>query len=302
MVNRHGGRETAAEESESVREATGYGEAWRATLAYWLESGLLYRSGETLEFGHERIRTALPASHRNRQPHPEPDKQPSPQLVAPAVASLPQPPTATSQQVFLQPVGERLLPLPTALPEAERLPSLQQLADTVAACRQCRLAETRSQTVFGVGSTLAEVVFVGEGPGADEDLQGEPFVGPAGKLLDQMIKAIGRQRADVYIANVVKCRPPGNRNPEPHEVAACQSYLFRQLEIIQPKVIFCLGKFAILCLTGHGGTVGQARNQSFLWRSIPVIASFHPAYYLRTPSRRRSAWEDLLRLLHHLDH
>jgi DNA polymerase len=206
-----------------------------------------------------------------------------------------------TQQPFQLPAAERQKPLPAPLAAEDRLQRMHALAATVASCQQCRLSSTRTQTVFGVGTPLSDVVFVGEGPGAEEDLQGEPFVGAAGKLLDQMLKAIQRQRAEVYIANVVKCRPPGNRNPEDAEMLACHTYLFQQLEIIQPKVIFCLGKFAILCLTGHTGTVSQARENAFVWRGIPVLASFHPAYYLRTPSRRRAAWEDLLRLLARLE-
>lgn len=174
---------------------------------------------------------------------------------------------------------------------------MEAMTRDVASCEQCTLSKTRHKTVFGVGTPDAPVVFVGEGPGAEEDLQGEPFVGAAGRLLDHMLRAIALERSKVFIANVVKCRPPGNRNPQADEISSCQTYLFRQLELIRPKVIVCLGKFAILCLTGHAGTVGKARDQTFSWRGIPVIASYHPAYYLRTPRRKRAAWEDLIRLM-----
>ncbi|WP_130471593.1 uracil-DNA glycosylase [Candidatus Magnetaquicoccus inordinatus] len=309
-----GGLAAESEQQESVREATGYGEAWRATLAYWIESGLLFRSGDSLEFLSHRQRlpatvnsstahstsvnsTAVNNSASNAMPHA---------VFSQAVAVSPQASSAGAQSAPLQAShehafhlsgAERQLPMPEAPPIEQRPQLLQQLAEEVAACQKCRLSSTRSQTVFGVGSALADIVLVGEAPGAEEDQQGEPFVGAAGKLLEQMLKAIGRKREEIFIANVIKCRPPANRDPQVSEIALCQDYLFRQLEIIQPKVIFCLGRFAILCLTGHSGTVGSARAQSYHWRGIPLIASYHPAFYLRAPSRRRDGWHDLLRLL-----
>lgn len=194
-----------------------------------------------------------------------------------------------------------LPPLPPVTPLEERPPRLAELAVHVAACRQCDLHKTRTQTVFGVGTPTTPVVFVGEAPGADEDRLGEPFVGAAGKLLDAMIRAVGFQRSEIYIANVLKCRPPGNRNPLPEEVALCHGYLSTQLEIIQPRLLFAMGKFAISALTGHDGPVGAARGRTYLWRGIPVIPTYHPAYYLRQPGRKRAAWEDLLRLLEALE-
>ncbi|MBF0131351.1 MAG: uracil-DNA glycosylase [Magnetococcales bacterium] len=170
------------------------------------------------------------------------------------------------------------------------------MAQSLAQCTQCNLAHMRTNMVFGVGSAVAPVVFVGEGPGAEEDLRAQPFVGDAGKLLDKMIHAIQLQRKHIYIANVVKCRPPANRNPLPPEIEQCQPFLFEQLETIRPKVIFALGKFAIACLTGLSGPIETIRGQTPLWRGIPVIPSYHPAFYLRTPSRKKAAWEDLLRL------
>ncbi|MGN7614193.1 uracil-DNA glycosylase, partial [Magnetococcales bacterium HHB-1] len=133
--------------------------------------------------------------------------------------------------------------------------------------------------------------------------QGEPFVGAAGQLLDKMIASIGFSRSEIHIANVVKCRPPGNRNPEEDETSLCQTFLFRQLEILAPKAIFAMGKFAITCLMGGGeiGPVGRARKKQFIWRGVPVIATYHPAYYLRQPIQKRFAWEDLLKLKALLD-
>ena len=147
--------------------------------------------------------------------------------------------------------------------------------------------------VFGVGNPNAELMFVGEGPGGDEDLQGEPFVGRAGQLLNKIIEAIDLKREDVYIANVVKCRPPGNRNPEPDEVAACQPFLFRQIDAIKPKVIVALGKFAAQCLLQTTDPITRLRGRVFTYRGATLIPTFHPAYLLRNPASKREVWEDM---------
>lgn len=298
-TRREGEEETQA---GRVRDATGSQRAWQATLEYWLECGLEFRSGEQLEFytPPPRVRVGYAPSPRSIAPpvpfdSPAPPFSPVAVVAGPVVVAPPtptQPPTLTTEQ--------RDAPWPALLPAAERPALLAQMAAEVARCHHCLLAKTRTNTVFGVGNPNASVVFVGEGPGEEEDRKGEPFVGPAGKLLDCMLQAVALDRSQVFIANVVKCRPPGNRNPHTVEVAACQGYLFRQLETIRPKVIFCLGKFAILCLTGYAETVGRARGTPFYWRGIPVIASYHPAYYLRTPGRKRAAWEDLIRLMQQL--
>ncbi|HIJ83266.1 MAG TPA: uracil-DNA glycosylase [Magnetococcales bacterium] len=170
------------------------------------------------------------------------------------------------------------------------------MTQSLSHCNLCSLANMRRNMVFGVGSVEAPVVFIGEAPGAEEDLRAEPFVGDAGKLLDKMILAIQLLRQNVYIANVVKCHPPANRNPLPQEIELCQPFLFEQLETIRPKVIFALGKFAILCLLGYSGPIENIRGNTPLWRGIPVIPSYHPAFYLRSPSRKKAAWEDLIRL------
>lgn len=168
------------------------------------------------------------------------------------------------------------------------------LKAAVAACSACRLSEQRKQAVFGIGDQNADWLFVGEGPGAEEDAKGEPFVGQAGKLLDNMLAAIGLKRGkNVYIANVVKCRPPGNRNPEPDEVAACEPYLARQIELIQPKLIIALGKVAAHQLLATQAAVGGLRGQLHRYGDIPLIVTYHPAYLLRTLSDKAKAWEDL---------
>jgi len=148
--------------------------------------------------------------------------------------------------------------------------------------------------VFGVGDEQAEWLFVGEGPGAEEDARGEPFVGQAGKLLDNMLAAIGLKRGDnVYIANVVKCRPPGNRNPEPAEANACEPYLSRQIALIKPRLIIALGKVATQNLLGTEATIASLRGRAHAWRGTPLIVTYHPAYLLRNLTDKAKAWEDL---------
>jgi DNA polymerase len=169
-----------------------------------------------------------------------------------------------------------------------------ELATAVAACRQCRLCETRKQAVFGVGDINADWLFVGEGPGADEDERGEPFVGQAGKLLDNMLAAIGLKRGqDVYIANAVKCRPPQNRTPASEEAAACRPYLERQIDLIQPKLIVALGRPAAQTLLQTEIKIAAARGKLHDYHGIPLIVTYHPAYLLRTLPDKAKAWEDL---------
>jgi DNA polymerase len=169
-----------------------------------------------------------------------------------------------------------------------------QLKSAVAGCRLCALCKQRKQAVFGVGDERAEWLFVGEGPGAEEDARGEPFVGQAGKLLDSMLAAIDLKRgANVYIANVVKCRPPGNRTPEPGEAQACEPYLTRQIELIRPKLIVALGKVAAQNLLGNEATISSLRGRVHRYRDTPLIVTYHPAYLLRNLTYKAKAWEDL---------
>ncbi|NOK07063.1 uracil-DNA glycosylase [Myxococcus xanthus] len=160
-------------------------------------------------------------------------------------------------------------------------------------CQRCKLCSTRKNLVFGSGNPRAELVFVGEGPGEHEDLQGVPFVGAAGDLLTKMIGAMGYRRDDVYICNVVKCRPPGNRNPEPEEVAACEPFLRAQLVAIQPKVVVALGKFAAQTLLRDSTPITRLRGNWRTYEGIQLMPTFHPAYLLRSPAEKRKAWEDL---------
>jgi uracil-DNA glycosylase len=161
-------------------------------------------------------------------------------------------------------------------------------------CSRCKLHTLgRTQVVFGVGNPNADLMFVGEAPGADEDIQGEPFVGRAGQLLTKIIEAIGLKREDVYIANVIKCRPPGNRNPEPDEVEQCEPFLFRQIDTVKPKVIVALGKFAAQCLLRTNDPITRIRGREFKYRDAILIPTYHPAYLLRTPSAKKEVWEDM---------
>lgn len=169
-----------------------------------------------------------------------------------------------------------------------------ELRASVAACKACPLHAKRNKTVFGVGDENADWLFVGEGPGADEDAQGEPFVGQAGKLLDNMLAAINLRRgSNVYIANVVKCRPPGNRNPEPEEALACEPYLHRQIELLQPRLIVALGKVAAVNLLAREASVASLRGKVHEYRGIPLIVTYHPAYLLRSLHDKAKAWVDL---------
>jgi DNA polymerase len=161
-------------------------------------------------------------------------------------------------------------------------------------CTRCKLhALGRKQIVFGVGNPDADLMFVGEAPGADEDIQGIPFVGRAGQLLTKIIEAIGLQREDVYIANVIKCRPPGNRNPEQDEVETCEPFLFKQIDIIKPKVIVALGKFAAQTLLRTLDPISRLRGRVYNYRGAKLIPTFHPAFLLRNPSSKREVWEDM---------
>ncbi|HRE13541.1 MAG TPA: uracil-DNA glycosylase [Usitatibacteraceae bacterium] len=184
---------------------------------------------------------------------------------------------------------------PEPLPDGISAMDWAALENAVRDCRACRLCEQRRQAVFGVGHREAPWLFVGEGPGAEEDERGEPFVGQAGKLLDAMLAATGLARGrEVYIANVVKCRPPGNRVPEPAEAAACAAYLDRQVELIAPKLIVALGKTAATRLTGHEGSLAGLRGRVHAYRGIPLVVTYHPAYLLRNLPDKAKAWEDLL--------
>ena len=224
------------------------------------------------------------------------------------------------QDLGLKTLYRRDAPRATVAPSPEMEPSLlvlpmgpendtlDKIREDIGDCRRCRLHEGRSKIVFGAGNGQARLIFVGEGPGADEDIQGLPFVGRAGQLLTQMIEGTARKegirlkREDVYICNVVKCRPPGNRTPELDEMEICGQFLFRQLEVIRPKAICALGGTAARGLLGRKEGVTKLRGNWHRWRDIPVMVTYHPSYLLRpyNQNAKREAWEDLKRVLHYV--
>ncbi len=178
----------------------------------------------------------------------------------------------------------------------------EDLRMAVASCRACGLCETRTQTVFGVGRRDADLMLIGEAPGADEDRQGEPFVGRAGQLLNRMLAAIGLDRDQVYIANILKCRPPGNRDPRPEEAAACRAFLMRQIELVQPRIILSLGRVSAQKLLETDEAVGRLRGRwfSFGAAALPVMVTYHPSYLLRSPEQKARAWQDLAQVARRL--
>jgi DNA polymerase len=211
---------------------------------------------------------------------------------SPAKASAP----VITDDLFSDVTSER----PAAAPVEQRRRELQVLAERVAGCTRCpSLAATRTQTVFGVGPAGAELCFVGEAPGADEDAQGEPFVGAAGQLLNRIIAACGMKREEVYICNIIKCRPPGNRTPSTEEAANCSEYLRRQLELVNPKFICCLGSTAARYLLDTTVAIGKLRGRFHDYRGTPVLCTYHPAFLLphRSPDKKKDVWQDMKMLL-----
>jgi len=218
-------------------------------------------------------------------PLPKPAAQPLPiKAAVPPAAHVP---------ILVQPAGSSLFEAVDKIADDTLLKVREDLGD----CTRCKLHKGRNKLVFGDGNPKAELVFVGEGPGADEDAQGLPFVGRAGKLLTQMIEAMGLQRRDVYICNVVKCRPPENRAPEPDEVATCSPYLLRQIDVIQPKVIVCLGATAAKTILNTTRGISQFRGQWLEWRGRKLMATYHPAYLLRNPPAKADVWKDLQKVM-----
>ena len=182
---------------------------------------------------------------------------------------------------------------PTGLAGAGKERELAKIRREVEACRLCDLSKTRTNTVFGVGSADARLMFIGEAPGAEEDRRGEPFVGRAGRLLTSMIEAMGLRRDDVYIANILKCRPPGNRDPLPGEVEVCEPYLIRQIEVIGPEVICALGAVSARTLLKTKASISRLRGEFHPYHGTPLLPTFHPAYLLRNPAAKKDAWNDL---------
>jgi uracil-DNA glycosylase len=209
-----------------------------------------------------------------------------PEKPAMPASATPAPKVVVSESMFdAQPVGGE---------------SMDAIRAELTDCRRCKLAPTRTNLVFGSGNPHAELMFVGEAPGADEDEQGVPFVGRAGQLLTKIIEAIGMRREDVFICNILKCRPPGNRNPEPDEIAACEQFLFRQIAAVQPKAICALGAFGAQTLLRTTQPIGRLRGQLIDYRGVKLMATFHPAYLLRNPNEKRRVWEDMKTIRNYL--
>ena len=178
--------------------------------------------------------------------------------------------------------------------------TLEEIRENLGDCQRCKLHTTRQNIVFGVGNPRARLMFVGEAPGAEEDRKGEPFVGRAGGLLDKIIVAMGLRREDVYIANILKCRPPGNRNPEPDEVAECKPFLFRQIDSIAPEMLVALGAPAAHTLLETPAPIGRLRGKFWLCRGVDLMPTYHPAYLLRNPAKKREVWEDMQQVMERL--
>src|SRR5579883_1914835 len=217
------------------------------------------------------------------------------------VSGLPRRPLARKPRAIRAPEPTPAIASEPLRDKASRTITLPQVRDDLGDCRRCKLHAGRTNIVFGVGNPNADLVFVGEGPGAEEDRTGEPFVGAAGQLLTKMIQAMGFAREDVYICNVVKCRPPGNRNPEPDEIAACEPFLVGQLGALAPRMVVTLGKFAAQCLLRSDAPISALRGHFHRYQGIALMPTFHPAYLLRNPSAKREVWADLQQVMAELD-
>ena len=254
----------------------------KTSLNYYLSEYLadLKRAGVQEIWRGDGVKNAAPGAAPQRRfvpaPEPEPARAPG--------AMTPPPPTPSSTT---KPSGD------------ERVVRLQTIAAEVAKCELCpELVANRTQTVFGVGNPYSELVFIGEGPGAEEDLRGEPFVGRSGKLLTDMIeKGMGLPRSDVFICNVVRCRPPGNRNPAESEARACRPFLDATLDVVRPKFICCLGSVAATNLLAVNETMGRLRGNVYEYKGAQVVCTYHPAYLLRNPAAKKDAWQDLQLLM-----
>lgn len=231
------------------------------------------------------------------QPTPVVKAQPPrPQRVATPPQPPPQQPARHRPSAQHDPAAQRPQRQSSAAATQSQGEALDQIRADMGECTRCKLSEGRTQIVFGVGHPTADLVIVGEGPGYHEDRTGEPFVGRAGQLLNRMLGSIGLDRRQVYICNVVKCRPPKNRDPEPDELATCSPFMQRQIEALQPKVIMTVGAFAARTVCGMEGSISLIRRDVRSYQGVPVVATYHPAYLLRTPRMKRTTWEDLLKV------
>ncbi len=238
--------------------------------------------------------TASRARAAARDPAPPATPAAKPAQVTPAGAAASAAPSAERAATITSRPAPAPVELLSAYPGLERTGSLEELREFIGDCKRCKLAPLRTHLVFGVGNPQAELMFVGEAPGADEDARGEPFVGRAGQLLTDIIeRGMGLRRADVYICNVIKCRPPDNRNPEPDEVAACEPFLMRQIDLVRPRAIVGLGTFAVQALLKVKTPISRLRGVWQEVRGTRMMPTFHPAYLLRSPAEKRVVWQDI---------
>lgn len=244
------------------------------------------------------------AFNKKQQDHSEKSLPPSQERIQPRTASVPSPETSSENTLFselldmIKPAQkqEAIVTAPKRNVHAESwntATTLEVLNNSIKHCLNCKLGATRTSFVFGTGNPNADILVIGEAPGADEDAQGEPFVGRAGQLLTKILQAINLKREEVYIANIIKCRPPGNRRPEADEVVECEPYLYKQIDLIQPKIILALGLTAVDTLLKKKHTMGAIRGRELEFRGIPMIATYHPAALMRNPEWKRAAWEDV---------
>ncbi|MCC9658183.1 uracil-DNA glycosylase [Rhodopirellula halodulae] len=246
-----------------------------------------------------RFAVSPPAEAALTAASPSPATKPAPTAaeIGDEVKTPPRAPTSRLQPVESFSVNDDPYP-GVSLPIADRQQQLEQLATTVSGCTKCsQLAKCRTQTVFGEGNPGTRFAFFGEGPGADEDRTGRPFVGRAGQLLDKMIQACKLQREDIYLLNTVKCRPPGNRNPEPNELSNCREYWEQQLQILRPEYIVCLGAVSAHTLLSSKLSIGRLRQRFHQYHESKVLVIYHPAYLLRNPDAKKAAWADLQMLM-----
>jgi uracil-DNA glycosylase len=261
-----------------------------ARLEFYRELGIydFYRRGGSVAIAADsQIVTEAPATVEAPQPA---------FLSSPSMTSIPTAPQESTiprrTLVSDQPVPP-LVSFGPVLPAAQRPAALAAVRDLIGECQRCQLAQGRNKIVFADGDPNAQIMFVGEGPGADEDAQGLPFVGRAGQLLNNMIAAMGLKREQVYIANIVKCRPPQNRKPEPDEANTCLPFLERQIEIVRPRVLVALGATAATYLLGMRGSIASMRGRIHDYRGIQTVVTYHPAFLLRDPTQKKEAWKDL---------
>ncbi|QGJ70191.1 CDP-diacylglycerol--serine O-phosphatidyltransferase [Planctomycetales bacterium 10988] len=301
--------EEANESEPSPLTANQVRRALLQELEAWQRAGISHLPQLSTE-QEAAILAEVEAADERQEEEPSPEPAPLPakatqpesvKVAKPAPPTSPSPPPAKASQSESDTLFEleEKPPTPPKLNREERVKALTALSVQVSTCVRCpKLAETRTQTVFGVGNPEPRLVFFGEAPGADEDRIGEPFVGRAGKLLTDMItKGCQMRREEVYILNVLKCRPPGNRNPSPTETKNCRSYFEEQLRILQPEFICCLGTVAAQALLNTNVSIGRLRKKFYNYQNAKVLCTYHPSYLLRNPSAKKDAWEDLKLLL-----